>query len=85
MSERISFKVAVGSLHLGNIRLRVRLEVTSRQRSPSPTEQSGCKAWCHLPCSAGRPITSLAAAFSFSESTNKTLGAGWCKYGSKEL
>lgn len=61
MSERVSFKVAVGTLHLENISLWGRVEVTNRQRSPSSTRQSRCKAWCHLLCSAGRPISRCPA------------------------
>lgn len=32
-----------------------------RQRAPSPTGQSGCKAGCHLLCSAGGPVTRCPA------------------------
>lgn len=61
MSERISFKVAVGTLRLENTRLWVRLEVTNRQRSSPLPEQNRWKAWCHLLYPTGRPTTRCPA------------------------
>lgn len=55
MSERISFKVAVGTLHLENIRVSGKLKITDRQRGPPPTGKSGCKVGAICSILQGHP------------------------------